>query len=64
LRDETSKHAMSMLRGLGRGIKSAYKESRLNIDDCTQYFTPASRALFKYIVNNPLQSILAQLFLR
>ena len=64
LRDETSKHAMSMLRGLGRGIKSAYKESHLNIDDCTQYFTPASRALFKYIINNPLQSILAQLFLR
>ena len=64
LRDETAKYAMKMLRGLGRGVKSCYKESGLNIDDCSQYFTPASRAMFKYMVHNPIQSILAQLFLR
>jgi len=64
LRDETAKYAMRMLRGLQRGVKSCYKESGLNIDDCSQYFTPASRAMFKYMIYNPLQSILAQCFLR
>jgi len=62
LREETARTAQNIMR-VFRGLAfSRYKQSGLDIDDCSQYFNAASRALFKAMIINPSKSFIAKLF--